>query len=369
MVWYKEKKIIFIHIPNTGGDNIEKYFDLQKNYIECEKIKKKHLTGVDYKVLLNDDFNKFFKFSIVRDPIERMISEYYLNKLDGYQNKKSFDQFLDNIEEKLKENIKIKKILKNDNTSKTILSVTKYVQPRVIEKYKFNTYLNEKKWLTILKDTDIIAKPIYFDDKNKMIITEYAGEKINKFNIPNDYKQQINNILNILEANNCRHNDIKPEELLVLNGKIRIIDFGWAYELNQDNPDYWPKSLGGKFKCDRNLKEINYDKCTIDKCLNYILNDNNYLSQTSFIYDKNNKLMVDKIFKFENYKEIEKFLLENYKNENSKIILKNFKSIKNEDRINLSVEQKARIYYLYKEDFINFNYNLDVETLEYIRNK
>ena len=123
------------------------------------------------------------------------------------------------------DNIKIEhkktNILKNDSKSKTILSVSKFIQPRFLND-KINTYENEKKWLNILKETDVIAKPIHFDDNNKIITTEYVGERINKNNIPNDYEDQLNNIIKELEKHNCRHNDIKPEELLVMNGKIKV---------------------------------------------------------------------------------------------------------------------------------------------------
>jgi tRNA A-37 threonylcarbamoyl transferase component Bud32 len=180
------------------------------------------------------------------------------------------------------DNIKIEhkktNILKNDSKSKTILSVSKFIQPRFLND-KINTYENEKKWLNILKETDVIAKPIHFDDNNKIITTEYVGERINKNNIPNDYEDQLNNIIKELEKHNCRHNDIKPEELLVMNGKIKVVDFGWANELNEDNPDYWPKLLGSKFKCviekDKDVNIINSnkgfdDKCSIIKSIKYI---------------------------------------------------------------------------------------------------
>ena len=96
------------------------------------------------------------------------------------------------------------------------------------------------------------------------------GERINKNNIPKDYEDQLNNIIKVLEKHNCRHNDIKPEELLVMNGKIKVVDFGWANELNEDNPDYWPKLLGSKFKCviekDKDGNIINSNKGFDDKC-------------------------------------------------------------------------------------------------------
>ena len=85
-------------------------------------------------------------------------------------------------------------ILKDDASSKTVLSVSKKVKD-TWNTPTINVYNNEKKWLNILKDTGIIAKPIHFNDKYKIITTEYCGNKINKNNIPNDWEKQKEHIL------------------------------------------------------------------------------------------------------------------------------------------------------------------------------
>ena len=51
------------------------------------------------KFLGNEIYNKYFKFSIVRNPIDRCISEYYWTRLNfGYKKGASFDQFLTEVE-------------------------------------------------------------------------------------------------------------------------------------------------------------------------------------------------------------------------------------------------------------------------------
>ena len=162
------------------------------------------------------------------------------------------------------------KTLKNDVSSTTILSVSKKISKNW-DNTTINVYENEKKWLNYLKDTNIIAKPIHFDDVNRIITTEYAGEKINKYNIPVDWKIQRDEIISVLEKHNCRHNDIKPDEILVYDGKIKLIDFGWANELNKSNPDNWPEGLGCIFRCNRENNKFN-DKCSFDKSIHSILN-------------------------------------------------------------------------------------------------
>ena len=158
------------------------------------------------------------------------------------------------------------KLLKKDISSETLLSVSKVVSKHW-DKNGINVYENEKKWLSILKKSDVIARPIHFDDNTRTITTEYAGEKINKDNLPQDWKKQRDYIMSELEKYNCRHNDIKPEEILVDKGKIKIIDFGWAYEKNKDNPKSWPDCLGNDFKYDKNVFN---DKESFNKSISYI---------------------------------------------------------------------------------------------------
>ena len=162
------------------------------------------------------------------------------------------------------------KTLKNDVSSNTILSVSKKVTKNW-DNNTINVYENEKKWLNQLKETNIIATPIHFDDINRIITTEYVGEKINKYNIPIDWEKQRDEIISILEKYNCRHNDIKPDEIIVYDGKIKLIDFGWANELNKPNPNNWPEGLGCKFRCNKENSKFN-DKCSFDKSIYFILN-------------------------------------------------------------------------------------------------
>ena len=56
----------------------------------------------------------------------------------------------------------------------------------------------------------------------------------NKCNLPSDWEAQRDNIISVLEKNNCRHNDIKPDEIIVYDGKIKLVDFAWANELNKN---------------------------------------------------------------------------------------------------------------------------------------
>tara|TARA_Y100000361_G_scaffold126733_1_gene120856 strand:+ start:20103 stop:20756 length:654 start_codon:yes stop_codon:yes gene_type:complete len=62
-------KFIFIHIPKTAGTSIESYLRLlQKG--DC----KKHMTIKDYENSLGDSMSEYFKFTVIRNPWDRMVS-------------------------------------------------------------------------------------------------------------------------------------------------------------------------------------------------------------------------------------------------------------------------------------------------------
>ena len=70
------------------------------------------------------------------------------------------------------------------------------------------------------------------------ITTSFAGEQVTAANIPADYAAQTSQILKDVASVGVKHNDIvwprgpdKPFakiEVLVLNGRLSLIDFGWA---------------------------------------------------------------------------------------------------------------------------------------------
>ena len=100
-------KVIFIHIPKCAGQSIEETFlnDLQLNWDDHRYLfgcfekpsswKKNmpdriaHLTAkeiLDFKFLPIEIFNSFYKFSIVRDPVERLVSSWnYLDPEESFE--------------------------------------------------------------------------------------------------------------------------------------------------------------------------------------------------------------------------------------------------------------------------------------------
>lgn len=101
MVICHEKKCIFIHIPKTAGTSIEQFLkDNGKNSIEYLGVRNNrslhHLTAFELKKELPFYFNKYYKFSIIRNPYDRLLSEYYWTKIPkvGFKSNQSKDDFL-----------------------------------------------------------------------------------------------------------------------------------------------------------------------------------------------------------------------------------------------------------------------------------
>ncbi len=117
--------------------------------------------------------------------------------------------------------------------------VTQYTSYSVFEReiYWLN-YFNEHeyKWCPKLTSTD---------PEEKTITMEYVGEPITKHNAPKDWKQQLEQILEILDKDNIEHNDIKNTEILIRDGVVHLIDYGW---MSKDSDWSCKNMLSGKAK-------------------------------------------------------------------------------------------------------------------------
>lgn len=101
--------------------------------------------------------------------------------------------------------------------------------------YKFSgdfLFRNEMRILNLLSKYEISPK-IEFEGKNHFI-QRNVGFPITKAQMTEDIKIQILNIITLLEDENIRHRDIKFDNLLLLNGQVKLIDFEWACENNAE---------------------------------------------------------------------------------------------------------------------------------------
>ena len=158
------------------------------------------------------------------------------------------------------------------DTYSGIITVEKNLVTKKFNENAINQGLmeREKKWLLHLIDFDRVPKIIKTYDN--IIEMTYVGERITKENIPIDWEKQIEYIYKKLKEFNCSHNDIKPEELLVKENKIYIVDFGWSTETTKPIPANWPREIGDKFA----YGVHNFDDLySLEKSINYILNKTN----------------------------------------------------------------------------------------------
>lgn len=105
--------ILFIHIPKTGGTSIEQYFDLchaenfwydrwdrerdvfvanHRSKYNSPKLayEPQHYTPEILKALL-EGYDDYFKFTFVRNPYTRLLSEYYWRENKNYASPLDFD--------------------------------------------------------------------------------------------------------------------------------------------------------------------------------------------------------------------------------------------------------------------------------------
>ena len=79
---------------------------------------------------------------------------------------------------------------------------------------------------------------------NRTITTTYLGDLLVKETVPDNWKEQVDYIIDNLKKYACSHNDIKPREIVIKDNKICIVDFGWATLIGEKLPFCFPKSLG-----------------------------------------------------------------------------------------------------------------------------
>ncbi len=86
---YKNKGIIFVHIPKTAGLSIIKS-------IFGNVYGSGHRTITFFKMVFGDEFNQFYKFSVIRNPYDRILSAYNFLKKGGINNtdKNNYNKYL-----------------------------------------------------------------------------------------------------------------------------------------------------------------------------------------------------------------------------------------------------------------------------------
>lgn len=94
----RNNKVLFIHVPKSGGTSIESFFSKNLNVVTTTK--EKHYTFKDYKREYGIEFKDHYSFLIIRNPWDSMVSLYlYLRKpLFDFDIPEDFNDFIQNFD-------------------------------------------------------------------------------------------------------------------------------------------------------------------------------------------------------------------------------------------------------------------------------
>jgi len=88
-----KQKIIFVHIRKTGGTSIERSF----NHDADKKPSLKHCPIEYFKREHPKKFKEYFKFTVVRNPWDWIVSRYFWSRYHQRLFDYSFEEFIDRI--------------------------------------------------------------------------------------------------------------------------------------------------------------------------------------------------------------------------------------------------------------------------------
>ena len=107
---------------------------------------------------------------------------------------------------------------------------------------EYGIYQRELLWLERLQGSGIAPEVIAHSPND--IVMSYVGEPVRPHNLPADWREQADAILRRLREHGCCHNDIKCDNLTVLQGRLYLVDFGWATEAGAPISPNWPTGIG-----------------------------------------------------------------------------------------------------------------------------
>lgn len=82
-------RFIFIHIPKTAGTTICSSWEgslLKKICKETGILGGTHKSAMDLKQMFPKEFDKYFKFAVIRNPFDRFVSKFYFKQLNPRKN-------------------------------------------------------------------------------------------------------------------------------------------------------------------------------------------------------------------------------------------------------------------------------------------
>ncbi|MEZ4449711.1 MAG: sulfotransferase family 2 domain-containing protein [Nannocystaceae bacterium] len=82
-------RFIYVHIPRTGGTSVEialaacSRTPIGVTAHECTVLPYKHATAAELRAVVGAEWDRYYRFSVVRNPWARMVSDYYFFRQAG----------------------------------------------------------------------------------------------------------------------------------------------------------------------------------------------------------------------------------------------------------------------------------------------
>src|SRR3990167_4677093 len=77
---------------------------------------------------------------------------------------------------------------------------------------------------------------------------DHLGHPIQPDTMPRDWRERAEALLWTMRGAEIQHNDIRPDNLLVYEGSLVLIDWQWWTPLGVTPPAEWPPRLGGLWR-------------------------------------------------------------------------------------------------------------------------
>tara|TARA_R110002020_G_scaffold3383_1_gene15144 strand:+ start:49 stop:585 length:537 start_codon:yes stop_codon:yes gene_type:complete len=168
-------KAIFIHIPKNAGTSIEKYFSNESFRVQPEK----HADIYEIKRKFKNSYNNYKKFTIIRNPYDKMVSWYfYLKRNLGNYNVIEFNDWIKDPSKFWHANDPIS-YLKHQH--KWIDNTVKIIKFENLDK-ELNSFFNEQINLPITNKSNHDHYLKYYNKESLNIIYDRYKEDFEKFN-------------------------------------------------------------------------------------------------------------------------------------------------------------------------------------------
>ena len=216
----RNKKIIFIHIPKNAGESIEKSLNIYNGgkveniFGINNSIVLQHLTAIQLKnsYFDNSEWNKYFKFAVIRNPWSKVVSEY--NWYLRYGPKIQFFEWINTLKNRINinnainineigHNIEQYKYIYNENDQ---LLIDKIIYFENLNS-EFNDLCLDKKWSFKLPKTS--------DTKSFFNINFQKYYDINSLRIVSDVYQKDINYFNYSEKKTFQGYDITSKQFII----------------------------------------------------------------------------------------------------------------------------------------------------------